>query len=111
MNILRSTFTLLSVAIFSVSVVSQPQSQSIQISDLYQGIEFKMPKVQEPVIPVNSVSITDFGAKSGGQILCTQAFSDAIESVSKKGGGRVVIPRGIWLTGPITLKSNIITLL
>jgi len=107
MNILRSTFTLLSVAIFSVSVVSQPQSQSIQISDLYQGIEFKMPKVQEPVIPVNSVSITDFGAKSGGQILCTQAFSDAIESVSKKGGGRVVIPRGIWLTGPITLKSNI----
>lgn len=103
MNILKSTFTLFSAVIISVSAVSQ----TAQYPDLYKGIEFKMPKVQEPVIPKNSVVITDFGAKSGGQELCTQAFADAIEAVSKKGGGRVVIPRGTWLTGPITLKSNI----
>ncbi|MBA4411194.1 MAG: glycoside hydrolase, partial [Odoribacter sp.] len=41
------------------------------------------------------------------QVICTQAFADAINTVSQKGGGRVIIPRGIWLTGPISLKSNI----
>ncbi|MBL7968871.1 MAG: glycoside hydrolase family 28 protein [Prolixibacteraceae bacterium] len=103
MNILKSTFTLFSAVIISVYAVSQ----TAQYPDLYKGIEFKIPKVQEPVIPKNSVLITNFGAKSGGQELCTQAFADAIDAVSKKGGGRVVIPRGTWLTGPITLKSNI----
>ena len=66
-----------------------------------------MPHIQEPTIPSNSVSITDFGAINGGQVLCTQAFAQAIDAVSKKGGGKVIVPRGIWLTGPITLKSNI----
>lgn len=103
MNILKSTFTLFSAVIISVVAFSQAE----KYPDLYKGIEFQMPKVQEPVIPKNSVSITDFGAKSGGQELCTKAFVNAIEAVSKKGGGRVVIPRGTWLTGPITLKSNI----
>lgn len=103
MNILKSTFTLFAAVIISVCAFSQAE----KYPDLYKGIEFKMPKVQEPVIPKYSVSITDFGAKSGGQELCTKAFADAIDAASKKGGGRVVIPRGTWLTGPITLKSNI----
>lgn len=103
MNILKSTFTLFSAVLISVCAVSQ----TTQAPDLYEGIEFQMPRVQEPVIPKNTVVITDFGAKSGGQELCTQAFADAIDALSKKGGGRVVIPRGTWLTGPITLKSNI----
>ena len=107
MNSIKSALALLAVALFSACAVSQPVSKVSQADDLYKGIEFQMPRVQEPVIPANSVSITDFGAKSGGQELCTQAFADAINAVSKKGGGRVIIPRGTWLTGPITLKSNI----
>ena len=74
---------------------------------MYSGIEFQMPRIKEPAIQSYSVSITDFGAQYGGQSLCTKAFADAIDAVSGKGGGRVVIPRGIWQTGPITLKSNI----
>lgn len=104
MNVQKLTLALFFVTVFSVL---QTHAQLHQTSDLYQGIEFKMPVVSEPVIPGNTVSITDFGAKSGGQVLCTQAFADAINSVSKKGGGRVIIPQGIWLTGPISLRSNI----
>lgn len=107
MNILKSTFTLFTATLISAYAVSQTVVQATNQSDLYSDVEFKMPRVQEPVIPKNSVSITDFGAKSGGQDLCTKAFAEAIEAVSQKGGGRVVIPRGTWLTGPITLKSNI----
>jgi len=68
---------------------------------------FEMPIVVEPNIPDNTVFITDFGAVNDGQTLNTKAIADAIDEVSKKGGGKVVIPRGLWLTGPIILKSNI----
>ena len=107
MNLLKSTFTLVVATILVACAVSQPVAQTNQKPDLYDGIEFKMPRVQEPVIPANSVVITNFGAKGGGQELCTQAIADAIDAVSKKGGGKVIIPRGTWLTGPIILKNNI----
>ncbi len=74
---------------------------------VYKDLEFKMPVVTEPSFPDNTVKITDFGAVSDGKVLNTQAIADAIEAVSGKGGGHVVIPRGIWLTGPIVMKSNI----
>ncbi|HDR50575.1 MAG TPA: glycoside hydrolase family 28 protein, partial [Mariniphaga anaerophila] len=73
----------------------------------FDGIEFEMPAIAEPVIPDNSVNIKDFGAVEGGQVLNSKAFADAIDAVSQKGGGRVVVPAGIWLTGPIILKSNL----
>jgi len=76
-------------------------------ADTYKNIEFNIDKVNEPKIPNNVVTITDFGAINGGQTLNTKAFADAIDAVSKKGGGKVIIPPGIWLTGPIILKSNI----
>jgi polygalacturonase len=74
---------------------------------IYDGIEFEMPRVIEPEFPAYSVSIVDHGAVGDGQTLNSDAFEKAIEAVSERGGGRVVIPRGIWLTGPIVLKSNI----
>ena len=66
-----------------------------------------MPRVIEPEFPDYSVSIVDFGAVGNGQALNSDAFAAAIAAVSEKGGGRVLIPHGIWLTGPIVLKSNI----
>jgi polygalacturonase len=82
-------------------------AQSKKATKTYPNIEFKMDIVKEPIIPNNSVNIKDFGAVSGGQVLNTQAFAKAIAAVSKKGGGKVIIPPGIWLTGPIILKSNL----
>ena len=103
----KSTFVLLTVAILSATAFSQSIVKTDAKDDLYKAIEFKMPRVQEPIIPTYTVSVTDFGAINGGQVLCTKAFDKAIEAVSKKGGGKIIVPRGIWLTGPITLKSNI----
>jgi polygalacturonase len=106
MKQLVRALTLFSMLLLPYCLHAQTASND-KTEDLYKGIEFKMPRVKEPVIPANSVSITDFGATSGGQVLCTKAFNDAIDALSKKGGGRVVIPRGTWFTGPVTLKSNI----
>jgi polygalacturonase len=66
-----------------------------------------MPRVIEPVFPEYSVSITDFGAVADGQTLNTDAFARAIADVSEQGGGHVIIPRGIWMTGPIVLEGHI----
>ena len=77
------------------------------VSSLYKDLEFDMPVIAEPVFPDNVVYINDFGAINDGETPNTKAIADAIEAVSKMGGGRVVIPSGIWLTGPIVMKSNI----
>jgi len=76
-------------------------------ASIYEGVEIKMPKVQLPTFPDYSVSIEEFDAMGNGMVKNTEAFAKAIEHVNGKGGGKVVVPRGIWLTGPITLKSNI----
>ncbi|WP_435302851.1 glycoside hydrolase family 28 protein [Flavobacterium aestuarii] len=89
-----------------VSIGGRSQNKKAT-KDFYGGIEFKMNKINEPKIPNNSVNIIDFGAVNGGTVLCTEAFAKAIEAVAKKGGGKIIIPPGIWLTGPIILKSNI----
>ncbi len=68
---------------------------------------FVMPKVPRPAIPSRTVSVADFGGVGDGHTLNTQAFADAIAALSKKGGGRVVVPEGVWYTGPIVLKDHI----
>ena len=86
-------------------------SVSIQVmaqnTKIYEGIEFDMPKVNEAQFPNNEVNIKDFGAIHGGIVKNTDAFAKAINTLATKGGGKVIVPRGIWLTGPITFKSNI----
>lgn len=63
--------------------------------------------VKLPNIPEREFLITEYGAVSGGKVSNTKAFAAAIEAATEAGGGIVVIPPGIWLTGPIELKSNI----
>ncbi|WP_034256881.1 glycoside hydrolase family 28 protein [Adhaeribacter aquaticus] len=85
----------------------KPTASISSLDDLYKGIEFDMPRVQEPQFPNYSVKVTDFGAVGDGLTLNTEAFEKAIAAVAAKGGGRVIIPRGLWLTGPVVLRSNI----
>jgi polygalacturonase len=64
-------------------------------------------RVKAPNIPARSFPITDFGARSDGKTDCTRPIADAIAAASAAGGGRVVIPRGIFLTGPVHLESRV----
>ena len=74
---------------------------------LYKNLPFEMPRVSRPAIPKYTVNVTDFGGVGDGQTLNTQAFADAIAHLTRKGGGHLVVPDGLWLTGPIGLESNI----
>ena len=60
-----------------------------------------------PTIPCNIFNITSYGAVGNGTTLNTTAFKNAIAAAVAAGGGVIDVPSGTWLTGAITLKSNI----
>ena len=72
-----------------------------------EKLPFKMAEVAAPAIPDYEVNLKDFGAVGDGITLNTEAFAKAIDALSQKNGGRLVVPQGVWHTGPIVLKSNI----
>jgi polygalacturonase len=74
---------------------------------IYENLPFDMPKVEQPSFPAYEANILDFGAKSDGITMNTDAINNAIKDVNAKGGGKVIIPEGIWLTGPIELLGNV----
>jgi polygalacturonase len=108
--LLLMTFILLLGVFADNSTAQQLEEQDYFKSvpaSFYEGLSFEMPKVPVPEFPDYSVSVKEFGAVPDGNTLNTEAFRKAIAHVAEQGGGRVVIPRGIWKTGPIILKSNI----
>lgn len=66
---------------------------------------FEMPKMMRPTFPDRRADIAKEGAEEG--VLCTGIIQNVIDRLSRKGGGTVIIPRGKWLTGRISLKDNI----
>jgi polygalacturonase len=63
------------------------------------------PAVAVPVIPANEMSLADFGS-GDGKTLNTTAFEKAFAALAEKGGGKLLVPPGIWLTGPIKMRSR-----
>lgn len=74
---------------------------------LYEDLQFNMPYVQRPTFPDRHVNLLDYGGNPDGITLNTSAFADAMQDLSKKGGGTLIVPKGIWFTGPIVFGSNI----
>lgn len=52
-------------------------------------------------------NITNFGAVGDSITLNTVAIQNAIDSCNASGGGTVLIPQGIFLSGTIRMKSNV----
>jgi polygalacturonase len=66
-----------------------------------------LPVVQPTSFKKDTLNIIQYGAKADGFTLNTDAIQKTIEACNAKGGGVVLIPDGLWLTAPITLKSNV----
>ncbi len=54
-----------------------------------------------------NTNILDYGAVSGGKVLCTDAINAAIDACYESGGGRVTVPAGFYLSGTIWLRSGV----
>jgi polygalacturonase len=64
-------------------------------------------RIQAPQFPEREFDVTRFGARADGKTDATDAFRKAIAACSAAGGGRVTVPAGRFLTGPIHLLSNV----
>lgn len=64
-------------------------------------------KITEPSFPDVTFNIVDFGAVADGKTINTTAINNAISQANESGGGTVLIPEGIFLTGAIHLKNNV----
>lgn len=73
-----------------------------------KGYSFEnLPVIATPKFKNDTLNIVKYGAVNDGTTLNTAAINKAIVDCSKKGGGVVLIPEGLWLSGPIELKSNV----
>jgi polygalacturonase len=64
-------------------------------------------RIVPPSFPARDFDVTRYGATGEGASLCTSAFREAIAACHAAGGGRVVVPPGRFLTGPIHLLSGV----
>lgn len=66
---------------------------------------FKMKDIKRPVFKAATASIGSSDVDASGKI--TKSLNDKIATLSKRGGGRVIVPAGHWLTGRVELKSGV----
>ncbi|TAJ53281.1 MAG: GDSL family lipase [Chitinophagaceae bacterium] len=84
-----------------------PLAQYLKPSAHPEKLAYELPKIYQPHFKKDTFNILGFGAMNDGVTLNTKAIQATIDACEKNGGGTVLIPAGLWLTGPIVLKSNI----
>ncbi len=105
---LKSLFLLrgaiaLGLVTISVTASAQPTAGAVTGWDAVPGI---LVRIQAPTFAARDFPITRFGAQPDGAD-CTDAIRQAIAACAGAGGGRVVVPPGVFHTGAIHLKSNV----
>jgi polygalacturonase len=76
-------------------------------ADPWSRVPAILRRIKAPVFPRRDFPVTRYGAVAGGKTDCTEAFRKAIAACNRAGGGRVVVPAGEFLTGPVHLLSNV----
>lgn len=72
----------------------------------WKQVPLILARIKAPTFPKTDFNILQYGAKTNGS-LSTTAIQQAINACSNAGGGRVVVPKGSFLTGALHLKSNV----
>lgn len=87
---------------FILSLVAMPLAA--QLETILEPVEapFETGKIALPLFPQRQAEV-----KMNKKGLSTQAIQKAIDHMSEKGGGTVIIPEGSWTTGRLELKSNV----
>ncbi len=91
---------LLAPAVLGVGPLRASAPEWAQVPEILQ-------RIVPPAFPDRSFPITAYGARAGGTNDCTAPIAAAIGACAEAGGGRVVVPAGTFLTGPIHLQSGV----
>jgi hypothetical protein len=100
-----TSFGLLTILVFASSLFAASPAQTRKGWDQLPEI---LRRIVPPTFPKRDFVVTQYGAVGDGKTDCHPAFQKAIAACTKAGGGRVLVPKGSWLTnGPIHLDNNV----
>jgi len=99
-------FLVLAMSWASVSTASSQEIRD-EVKWYTSNLPFEMPAIRLPSFPNKTFDVRDYGAIGDAHTMNTAAFQKAIDACSESGGGTVLIPAGMWLTGPIRMKNNV----
>ncbi|MEG1023401.1 MAG: glycoside hydrolase family 28 protein [Flavobacterium sp.] len=80
---------------------------SVTEADPWKRMELTIKSIPETHFPDKTYNIKDFGAVADAKTSNTLVFEKAIKACASNGGGKVLVPNGKYLTGPIDLESNV----
>lgn len=102
------TIAILTLAVFTANAqnVATAKIQK-EVNDRLQNLPFASFSITVPTFPSAVYNIKDAGAVGDGVTINTAAINNTIKKCSEAGGGTVLIPAGLWKTGPITMMSNV----
>lgn len=98
----------------SLAFLSGLQAQNVATGEIQkevdahlQNLPFASFSIKVPSFGNTVYNIKDAGAVGDGVAVNTAAINGTIKKCSEAGGGTVLIPAGLWKTGPITMMSNV----
>lgn len=101
------TYRFLSILFFSAHISCLAQKERSNPEQAWSQLKTIEKEIKSPQFLNSDYSVLDYGAQQEDNHDNSEAFKKAIEMCSKNGGGRVIVPRGKYLTGPIHLENNV----
>lgn len=100
---MRKVFLLVSAMLTVTAMLSCIKYNTLSMNQDNPGPSTDVDNTEQTII----LSVKHCGALADGVTLDTQAIQSAIDRVSSSGGGTVLVPSGVYLTGSIWLKDNV----
>lgn len=100
-------YSVLSLVVLFFSCGDKKKITTALKTDPWKQMEFILKNTKEPIFKDADFSILDYGAVADGKTMNTESFKKAVIECAKNGGGRVIVPNGKFLTGPIHLENNV----
>jgi len=91
---------------FAAGMIAGAAAWRAKGAEGWSRLEGILGRIEAPKFPERVFDVTRYGAEPDGKD-STEAFGKAIAACAAAGGGRVLVPRGAFQTGPIYLKSNV----
>ncbi|NJW52114.1 glycoside hydrolase family 28 protein [Salinimicrobium oceani] len=91
----------------SEPVASEETATDLSFDDPWKQADEIVKNIKIPQFRDEVFNIMDYGATASATTSSSAAFKAAIDACANAGGGKVLVPKGVYLTGPIHLKSNV----
>ena len=96
-----------SILFFSLQISCLAQKEQSSSEKAWEQLKIIERKIKPVQFLNKEYNIIDYGAKPTVGYINSDAFKKAIEMCSRNGGGKVVVPKGKFLTGSIHLENNV----